>query len=163
MRHNRQSRCDARSARDTALALLARREHSQQELRQKLAHRGFDADEVSALLDSLSTERLQSDARFVESYIHARQTRGFGPNRIRMELRERGIADLLIDQQLDERAEHWRDLLRAQYRKRYGDSLICDYAERARRGRFLQQRGFSTEMVARLLSEWHKNQHCGSD
>jgi regulatory protein len=157
VRHNRQSRSDARSARDIALELLARREHSRHELRQKLVHRGFDADEVSALLDGLSAERLQSDARFVESYVHARQTRGFGPGRIRMELKERGIADLLIEQQVDERADHWRELLRVQYRKRYGDSSICDYAERARRGRFLQQRGFSTEMVARFLSEIHRN------
>lgn len=150
-------RPDERGIRDVALGLLARREHSREELRRKLQVRGFDADEVASLLDDLKAEGLQSDARFTEGYVHARRGRGFGPMRVRMELQERGISEALIDEYLDARAECWRELLHAQYRKRYGDGPPNGYAERARRGRFLQQRGFSAEMIGRLLNELNKN------
>lgn len=157
MRRNPSNKPESRSAREVALGLLARREHAREELRQKLLRRGFDASEVVTLLASLSVERLQSDARFAESYVHTRASRGFGPIRIRMELEQRGIAEALIDEHLDERAEHWRDLLYAQYRKRYGNRSINEHGERARRGRFLQQRGFPLETIARLLDELHRS------
>jgi regulatory protein len=155
VRRNRSSEPDA-DTRDIALGLLARREHSRDELRRKLESRGFDAGDVNSLLDKLAAERLQSDTRFAESYIRARAARGFGPVRIRVELRERGVSDALIDEYLDEHAQRWRDALYAQYRKRFGDKPANDYRERARRGRFLQQRGFSTDMIGRLLDELNR-------
>lgn len=139
--------------RDVALQLLARREHSREELRHKLARRGLDAGEVSSLLDELRAERLQSDERFTESYVHARQMRGFGPIRIRLELKARGVADAIIDAHLDERGGQWRDLLYRVYRKRYGDEPAGEYKEHVRRSRFLQQRGFDAEMIRRALNE----------
>jgi len=152
VRRNLPNKPDA-GTRDIALGLLARREHSRDELRRKLESRGFVAGEVNSLLDKLAAERLQSDARFAEAYVHARQARGFGPVRIRVELKERGVSDSLIDEYLDEHAPGWCELLRAQYRKRFGGKPANDYRERARQGRFLQQRGFSTDMIGRLLDE----------
>ncbi len=152
MRPSKQKERDRADARSTALRLLARREHSREELDRKLVARGFDAATVTALLDQLDAEHLQSDARFTESYVHARRARGFGPMRIRMELEERGVAKDLIDEHLDERAAVWQDLMCAQYRKRYGDARADEYSERTRRARFLQRRGFSSDMIWRLLT-----------
>jgi len=152
VRPSRQAR-KARSAREIALALLARREHSRSELRVKLVSRGFEALAIDALLEELSAERMQSDARFTESYVNVRRARGFGPVRIRLELQQRCVDESLIDAHLDKGADHWRESMYAQYRKRYGGSAIADYRERAERGRFLQQRGFPAEMIHRLLSD----------
>ncbi len=156
MRPNKQNKCEAANARTVALELLARREHSREELRRKLLARGYEGNDVEAVLEQLAVEGLQSDPRFAEGYVYARQTRGFGPLRIRMELQERGLAESIIDECLDERASHWRALLEAQYRKRYGDAPMREYRERARRGRFLQQRGFPGEMIWRLLNELNR-------
>lgn len=153
MRPSRPNKSEGRAGRDVALALLARREYSREELRHKLLDRGFDAAEVSALLERLTGEHLLSDARFTEAYIFARRARGFGPVRIRRELQARGVADSIIDEHLDEGAAQWSDLLYTQYRKRYGGKPPKDYAERARQGRSLRQRGFPTDMIARLLGE----------
>jgi regulatory protein len=147
------NRPDASDARDIALKLLGRREHSREELLRKLAARDFAAADIVTLLDKLEAERWLSDARFTESYIHARQARGFGPVRIRMELRERGVANAIIDERLNAVAGLWADLLYTQYRKRYGATPANDYKERASRARFLQQRGFESEMIWRLLDE----------
>jgi len=66
------------SARESALNALARREHSQQELKKKLLAKDYDQDEVEELLEVLKVERLQSDERFAESYTNARIEAGFG-------------------------------------------------------------------------------------
>jgi regulatory protein len=145
------NRSEEGDARGIALGLLTRREHSRKELHQKLVRRGFDAAEISPLLDQLQAQRLQSDERFIESYIHARQTRGFGPVRIRLELKGRGITDAVIDAHLDERSGQWRDALYTLYRKRYRDEPADKYKERVRRSRFLQQRGFDAEMIRCLI------------
>ena len=91
-----------------ALDFLARREHSEHELRQKLKSRDHDSDAVDAVLQQLKDERLQSDERFTESYVNHRFNAGSGPLKIRHELRQRGMllgnASQLVDQ-LGELAE----------------------------------------------------------
>jgi regulatory protein len=71
------------SVRNKAMDLLARREHSEHELRQKLKLREFDSDEITAAIDSLQRDNLLSDERFTESYVSQRFNAGFGPLKIR--------------------------------------------------------------------------------
>ena len=51
------------------------------------------------------------NARFAEAFVHSRIQRGSGPQKIRAELRERGISDDLIDNSLDAYADSWRELV----------------------------------------------------
>ena len=143
----------AAAARQTALGLLARREHSRRELAYKLAQRGYDANIVEPLLSGLATEGLLSEERFVEGYVYARSARGYGPLRIRAELRERGVPDDLVDGFLDDRDPQWADAVAAAHRKRFGADRPSDFKERARQTRFLQQRGFTPEQIRRVLNE----------
>jgi regulatory protein len=75
------------------LLLLARREHSQAELKQKLTRRyGVEAIElIKTTLERLAADNYQSDQRFTESYIYSRLQRGFGLNRIKQELQQKGV------------------------------------------------------------------------
>jgi len=127
---------------------LARREHSEQELANKLTARGYDADTVAATLATLVADNLLSNERFAEAFVHARIQRGSGPQKIRAELRARGIADELIDSNLEARAERWRELAREVREKRFGSGQPQDFRERSRQMRFLQQRGFSAEQIS---------------
>jgi len=132
--------------------LLAAREHTRAELRRKLGGRREATPEaVEAVLDALAARGLQSDARYAEQYLAMRVARGYGPVRIRAELRERGVESALIDDWLDERDPAWRERLRAVACKRFGAAAPADYKERARRARFLEQRGFGTELIRREL------------
>jgi regulatory protein len=142
-----------RAPRDIALGLLARREHSRAELARKLSAKGVGHGQIPALLDALEAERALSDERFTEAYVHMRRQRGFGPLRIRMELRERGVADGLIEAHLDTEAPEWAALAREQYRRRYAGAAPEDYRERARRARFLEGRGFAPGLIARIIEE----------
>jgi regulatory protein len=137
--------------REAGLRLLARREHSAKELRQKLMTRGHPPELIDAALAELAQERLLSEERFAEEFIRARRERGFGPLKIRAELRERGIDDSLADAYLRSPEQDWQARALAQYHKRFGEQPPRDMAERGKRYRFLSSRGFTPEQIRRVL------------
>ena len=132
---------------NTAIKLLAQREHSRYELQSKLSFRGYENDDIEQVLHQLRQAGLQSDTRFVEAYIRMKTQRGFGPVRIRQELHDRGIDDDLIDQYLLPNVEQWAQLVAEVRKKRFGKTLPKDFAERAKQMRFLQYRGFTAEQI----------------
>ena len=105
------------------------------------------ATEVDNLLLWLETHGHLSQARFVESRVNARQTR-FGNLRIRQELRHHGVTLDADAQQALQRSEF--DRAREVWRKKYG-SLAEDAAARVRQMRFLAGRGFSIDVVRRVV------------
>lgn len=127
----------------TAITLLSYREHSRLELQHKLLSRSFDPQEIATVLDKLAEQNLQSDARFVEAYVHMRMNRGYGPLRISAELRERGINNILIQKYLQENAEQWQEIAERILVKKFGATPPQNYAEKVRQIRFLQYRGFN--------------------
>jgi regulatory protein len=137
--------------RKKAMDLLARREHSEQELRRKLKSREYDADAIDEVLHALISDRLQSDERFTEAYVNHRFNAGVGPLKIRYELRQKGVSDLLADEFLELLSERWDRLMVQQRVRKYGETIPADYAERMKQARFLQNRGFSPESVMRLF------------
>lgn len=129
--------------RRTALDLLARREHSYAELLRKLRQRGAELSMIEVELDRLQQDDLLSDARFCEAYVHARSQRGYGPQRLREELRQRGVSERLIEQELHNGERDWAALAQAAFAKRFPEGVATDIKERARQQRFMQYRGFA--------------------
>ncbi|MEW5944172.1 MAG: recombination regulator RecX [Pseudomonadota bacterium] len=132
-----------------ALSCLARREYSRQELRRKLAPHAEDAGTLDTLLDELQTRGWLSEARFVEQILHARQGK-YGMQRIAHELREKGVAEALIEEVLPQIKETELETARAVWAKKFG-ALPQDAKERARQMRFLQSRGFSLDVIGKVL------------
>lgn len=130
--------------------LLARREHGRVELTRKLRQRGAPAELIEPALDRLAEEGLLSEARYLESFISYRARSGYGPARIREELGQRGLARGDIDQALRECGIDWREQLEEVWRRKFGEQPN-DARERAQQGRFLAYRGYSMEMISRLL------------
>jgi regulatory protein len=149
------ARSSTLSLKGRALRWLAQREHSRAELRRKLLpHARAESDDPTAaatrvdeLLDWLERERHLSHERFVESRVNARAAR-LGTRRIAAELAEHGLAlppglaDSLRGGEL-ERA-------RAIWVRRFGEAA-ADASGRARQARFLIGRGFSPEVVRRIV------------
>jgi len=134
-----------------ALRLLTNREHTRAELRRKLASRVSGEGLLEQVLDELEAQNALSDQRFVETYIDVRRRKGFGPRRVRMELQDKGAAKALIADWLDESDPVWDQALAETARRKFGDRLVKDYRERARRARFLEYRGFAPERIRALL------------
>ena len=136
-----------RPARDAALQLLARREHSTLELRHKLLRRDYPAERIDPVLEALQSEGWLNDRRFAEVYAVSRMDKGYGPLRIRRELRERGVPDAISESVLAPLEADWAAMLDRLYRKRFRGRPLRDAAERLRRMRFLRQRGFTMAQI----------------
>jgi regulatory protein len=138
---------DIIAARKKAMDLLARREHARSELEQKLATAGFDAELAADVVQKLVDEGLQSDRRFVESFVQSRIRQGKGPVRIHADLGQRGIAAGLVDEALEQAGEDWYALAREVRAKKFGRSAPVEFRDKARQMRFLQYRGFEPDQV----------------
>jgi len=134
-----------------ALDLLARREHSRLELERKLAARGYSEDLIAPTLDGLEASGALATARFTESFIRTRVAKGHGPARIRMDLAQRGIAEVEAAALLADSGIDWAAAARAVRSKRFGAGAPASFAERARQARFLQYRGFDGAAVRAAL------------
>jgi regulatory protein len=128
---------------------LARREHSRAELRNKLFPHVLEGDDVEAVLNELEKRNWLSDVRAVEQMVNQRRQR-FGTQRIAHELRQKGIADTLIDQALPELRTTEFETAREVWQKKFG-VLPQDQNEKFKQARFLQSRGFSTEVIFKVL------------
>ena len=96
----------------------------------------------------MAVRGLLSAERFVETRIHARTAR-FGNLRIRHELAQHGLA--ADPEQARALAASELPRARAVWAKRFG-TPARDAAERARQMRFLAARGFSAEVVRRVVT-----------
>jgi regulatory protein len=137
-------------AEQAAMRLLAMREHTQFELRNKLK-RAHAAADVEQALKLLAEQGLQSDERYTELYVELRRNNGYGPLRIRADLREKGINEVLIDNYVDETDSSWPFLLQQVVKKKYGEQPPADQKDMARRGRFLSYRGFPSHLISAYL------------
>ena len=137
--------------RQRAIKLLARREHSRAELARKLAALGSH-EEIDAVLAELSQSGLLSDARYAEAYVRANAAR-FGSARLRQSMRQKGIDGELIETHLSG-ADTGDELARARavWARKFA-AAPTGAKEWARQARFLQGRGFSTDIIRKLLKE----------
>ncbi|MDH4585021.1 recombination regulator RecX [Pseudomonas sp. BN415] len=138
------------AVRRAAMDLLAQREHGRVELTRKLRQRGAPPELIDSALDRLTEEGLLSESRYLESFIASRARGGYGPQRIREELAHRGLPRGDIDQALREADIDWSEQLHDVWCRKF-NRLPVDARERAQQGRFLAYRGYSMEMISRLL------------
>lgn len=136
---------------ESCLRLLARREHSQKELLNKLLVKGLAKDEILAVIEDLALQGWQSDSRYAESYARHRIQKGYGPIAVAYELRQNGVDAVNLEEIVQKIAGSWLDLLVRVYTKKYGHDLLMDRDEWAKRSRFLIQRGFSGAMISALF------------
>lgn len=100
-------------------------------------------------MEQLNERGLQSDQRFVEDYVRSRVLKGNGPLRISQELRQRGIEDsqaLVNEQNID-----WLAIAASTYAKKFRTSEIADARERAKRQRYMQSKGFSSDIIRQII------------
>jgi regulatory protein len=155
------------SLRNKALDLLARREHSRLELREKLRlsikkwgvadqseaeNSTGSFDEIEPILDRLEEEGLLSDERMAEALARTRIGTGKGPRWIAQELRQKGVCNKIIDNVLNQSDNReWLERGRKVYLQKFGTQPPQTLQERARCSRFLTYRGFYYDQVNHIL------------
>jgi len=151
------SKSQKRTALHCGVGLLARREHSEYELRQKLTSREFSSDDIESAIERLLEKDYLSDSRFAQSTCRHRANRGYGWRYIANELKQKGVCSTII-QQLQKNCEiDWYLQAELAYNKRFGESRVNDsqttQKEQAKIIRFLQYRGFSTDEIFALVND----------
>jgi regulatory protein len=130
-----------------ALRLLARREHSRAELERKLGPHAGSPDVVAGVVEALVQKKQLSDERYAEERART-LSRKYGAGRIRQVLKAKGVDRETIDRISSAgELERARSILERKYRE-----PAATYEERAKRMRFLQGRGFSSDIIRSLLS-----------
>ena len=137
------------SLRVRAMRYLARREHSRAELHSKLSPYVQEGEDLEAVLDELEKKNWLSDARAATLLVDSKRGR-FGTQRIAHELRQRGIAEELIADAMPRLKETDLDAAREVWQRKFG-IFPQDQKEKARQIRFLQSRGFSIDVILKVL------------
>jgi regulatory protein len=151
------------SAYQRALRRLARRDHSEAEMRGALQNAGYAEEDVEATLARLRAERLLDDASFASRFAASRiRHQGLGRHRVRQTLRQKGVtktvAEAGIVEALAEVSEagaldalarrYWRQRTREEPERRLRKLWV-----------FLLRRGFPGSLVAaRLKALWPRHQ-----
>ena len=156
-----------------AFYYLSRREYGKAELKQKLIDKEQDPEKVDALLDEFEEKGYQSDYRTTLMLIRENIRKGRGRGRIKQEFYRKKIAmpgniDELIDManaESDEFSEFvedsednivdgvdWLKLAVIARTKKYGDNVPIEQKEKAKQLRFLQYRGFNTDICFAALN-----------
>jgi len=132
---------------DAALRYLSYRPRSESELRKRLHQRGFDDSNVEAVVDRLKEQCLLDDVAFAQFWKENRES--FRPRSrglTRLELRQKGIADEIINQVVDT-VDDSDSAYRAALSKARTLSS-SDYQGFSRRlGAYLKRRGFNYGVI----------------
>ena len=137
------------SLKGRALRCLAAREHSRAELLRKLAPYEEEPGQLERVLDELQAKGFISEERVAASLLHRRAAR-LGDLRIRQELQSKGLDADTVAQALEQLRGTERERAQAVWQRKYG-TPAQDAKERARQMRFLLSRGFSADVVRRVV------------
>ena len=144
-------------AREYIVRLITFRERSEQELRAKLALKGFVPQVGESALAHAKRSGLVDDALFARLWVASRIKRPFGVRRLRWELRRKGIAPSLIEEALSVAAQgdvcesdRVRDLVRARLARMRG---VPARKVKERLFRTLTQRGFTHDIILDVLRQ----------
>ena len=134
-----------------ALDLVSRREHSRHELKQKLNKRFPETMPIiEEALDKLAINNILDDERFAEMYLNSRARKGFGPKKIEMELYSKKVDSIFIGNAI-EAYKSWTENAENELKKKFKGVEPTDYKSKMKQKQFLFNRGFSAQIIERIL------------
>ena len=145
-------------AKATAMSYVAYRARTEYEVRQKLYRSGADEAAVEPTLERLRELGYLDDAAYALDYARARfANKGHGPQRVRSDLRRRGVKDALVEAALADAFDEDEVLeaARAHAAKRWPrlQREPDPYKRRGKLSDFLLRRGFSYDVVRQVVEE----------
>lgn len=131
--------------------LLSRREHSQVELRRKMQHSGVDDQLIEVVLTRLQTDNYQSDERFAEVFTRSRVARKYGAKKITYELKQKGIENHLVNQEIikynDDFLENAQQLIRRKAPRGDISAIFSDIKLKDKITRSLVSKGYDFDVI----------------
>ncbi len=146
-------------ARAVALRFIAFRERTSEEIRRRLRRAEYSDSVIEDVVEHLRDAGLVDDRRFAAAYAEARfRSRGYGPNRIRAELRKKGISPVDIGAAIDslqaandEVLERAREIGATRWDRLHNESDLLKRKKKVYD--YLCRRGFSFDTVRVVVDE----------
>lgn len=147
---------------DRATCILAMRDHSEYELRRKLAlpmiftHNGVEKsiignnDDIDKVISWCHEYHWIDDNKFAQQLIRSRSRKGYGPQYIYQKLQQKGISREIREAAMFECQIDWHDIAQNVAWRKFGSPLPTDWPSRAKIQRFLLYRGFFMEDIKSL-------------
>lgn len=145
---------------DRAMRILAQRDHSEAELRRKLQQSvqraAFIQQSEPEIINDVQLDKVigwcqengwLNEARFTERFIQSRSRKGYGPQRIRLELGQKGVARPEIDLAMEACDIDWSACAAQLAERKFGLPLPSEWKAKAKVQRFLQSKGFFMEDI----------------
>lgn len=156
-----------------AMRLLSQRDHSEAELRRKLAAQPFvpqarsgskhgpqspDEPVSPEIIDQVISYCYQhnwlDDQRFAQSYIGSRSRKGYGAQRISAELLRKGVDKEIVRTALAECTIDWCVLAQQIAQRKFGEQLPTEWKDKAKVQRYLLYRGFFREEIQSIYCDF---------
>lgn len=141
-----------------ALFLLSRRDYGKAELFARMKRRMYEKNDgivdealIEGVLDKLNEQHFLDDDRVVGLLMQGYVRKGYGPLRIKQEMRQKGFAETLVDHHFSQLDVDWFDIASEVRCKKFGDEIPKDFKEKSKQIRYLQYRGFFGDMVFELF------------
>ena len=145
---------NSKSVRIKIMDFLARREHTTKEIFIKLENRVESVDILSAEIKKLEEEGLIDHQRFTEQYIHSRSAKGYGPLRIKQELKQRGVNENISQPLLNN--IDWTSLAIEVLEKKVNHEFPEETKLVLKLKKFLNYRGFDFSQIDQAFSSYKK-------
>ncbi|MBZ0165736.1 MAG: RecX family transcriptional regulator [Candidatus Omnitrophica bacterium] len=137
--------------------MLNIRPRSEQEIRERLRQKHLSDSDVNRTVQYFKELDLINDRQFARQWICSRLRKPFGPKRIRMELRRKGIAEHIVDAELEHLLPDYpeEDSVRTLINARAERNPDTDPQKRKRRlMEYLQRRGFGLAVIIKALNDY---------
>ncbi len=141
---------DLLSLKGRALRLLGNREYSRTELQRKLASFEEVPGSLADVLDDLQAKGVISGQRVLESVVNRRAGK-LGAARIGQELRSKGLEPQAVTDAVAALLASEFERAQAVWSKKFAN-VSGDTKDYARQARFLAARGFSGDVIRRVLA-----------
>jgi len=138
--------------RNTALNIVSRREHSRAELKQKLSRKYPESEFIERCLDWLQELSYLDDQRFAEMFVRHCVAKRRGPNRIKLEMQQKGLAAVLSDEVLQAAEVDWFELAASNLKRRFKQPVV-DRKDKSKRYRYLQAQGFVGDQIQFAIAQ----------
>lgn len=130
---------------------LGQRSSSISTIREKLSRKAVSVKDVDVVVERLIDMRYLNDEEFADARIRSRKLTGYGPERVRRDLSNKGIDKAITETQLEcVDGDEWIQLGIDLVLRRYS-GLPADNVARNKRFRWLVNRGYGFDIAKRIL------------
>lgn len=146
---------EQKRAKDYAVKLLSHRQRSQREIEDKMEQKGYDGNVINKTLKWLKEYGLINDEDFAKEFVISK-SKNYGSKRIRIELSRKGVEEGIIDDILNREVDCEREYdialecAKKKIKAYRGEKRDAVYRKL---GSYLQRRGFSYDIICKVLRE----------